>query len=169
MSEVQRSEAEQKLISIQNKLTLTFVTGILSSVLSLAIALQGYQLHWMSVVGVVVGYFVFLVYVVKFSREYWEQFKLVVEERGLTEELNKFVNNDNILEESVVEAMNGFHDLKRFSLHNKNEQVDEVNEVVVPLAETRGHLHRHAYKYIRVSGLKLRKFMNQKVVRKRTR
>lgn len=169
MSEVQRSEAEQKLISIQNKLTLTFVTGILSSVLSLAIALQGYQLHWMSVVGVVVGYFVFLVYVVKFSREYWEQFKLVVEERGLAEELNKFVNNDNILEESVVEAMNGFHDLKRFSLHNKNEQIDEVDEVVVPLAETRGQLHRHTYKYIRVSGLKLRKFMNQKVVRKRTR
>lgn len=172
MSEVQRSEAEQKLISIQNKLTLTFVTGILSSVLSLAIALQGYQLHWMSVVGVVVGYFVFIVYIVKFSREYWEQFQIVVEERGLTEELNKFVNNDNILEESVVEAMNGFHDLKRFSLLNKNEQideVDEVDEVVVPLAETRGHLHRHAYKYIRVSGLKLRKFMNQKVVRKRTR
>lgn len=169
MSEVQRSEAEQKLISIQNKLTLTFVTGILSSVLSLAIALQGYQLHWMSVVGVVVGYFVFLAYIVKFSREYWEQFKLVVEERGLTEELNKFVNNDNILEESVVEAMNGFHDLKRFSLLNKNEQVDEVDDVVVPLAETRGHLYRHTYKYIRVSGLKLRKFMNQKVVRKRTR
>ena len=169
MSEVQRSEAEQKLISIQNKLTLTFVTGILSSVLSLAIALQGYQLHWMSVVGVVVGYFVFLAYIVKFSREYCEQFKLVVEERGLTEELNKFVNNDNILEESVVEAMNEFHDLKRFSLLNKNEQVDEVDDVVVPLAETRGHLHRHTYKYIRVSGLKLRKFMNQKVVRKRTR
>ena len=169
MSNTQRTESEQKLISIQNKLTLTFVVGTLSAVLSVLIAAQGYTLHWMSVIGVVIGYFVFLMYIVKFSREYWEQFKIVMEERGLMEELHNFVNNDNILEESVVEAVSGFNDLKRFSLLNKHGQVDETDAIVVPIAETRGHLHRHTYKYVRVSGLALRKLMNQKVVRKRTR
>ena len=169
MNESKRNESEQKLIEIQNKLTLTFVVGILSAVLSVLIAAQGYTLHWVSVLGVVIGYFVFLMYIVKFSREYWEQFKIVMEERGLMEELHNFVNNDNILEESVVEAVSGFNDLKRFSLLNKHEQVDETDLIVVPIAETRGHLHRHTYKYVRVSGLALRKLMNQKVVRKRTR
>lgn len=167
MNKSKRNESEQKLIEIQNKLTLTFVVGILSAVLSVIIAAQGYTLHWMSVLGVVIGYFVFLMYIVKFSREYWEQFKVVMEERGMMDDLRNFVNNDNILEESVVEAMSGFHDLKRFSVSRLKDTKEE--SVSVPTAETRGHLHRHTYKYIRVSGLKLRKFMNQKVVRKRTR